>query len=268
MYDVRPLWNFQDPAASEARFRQEQGQVDSEKSLILETQIARTYGLRGDWNRAREILREVKNHLNADSPEVNVRHDLELGRTYASPAHKPEQLTKEAKGIARALYMNAFEIAKSNGLHFLAVDALHMMTMVDQDPDDQIRWNKMALEYMEASKDVDALSWEGSLRNNLGYAYSLQDLHDDAIKEYEKSRTLAASAGKIFAERIARWMIAKSLRLKGNLNEALAMQLQLEQEFEDDNKSDPYVFHELIELYEALGKPEKVEEYRAKSENN
>ena len=43
--DVRALWDFDDPGASEARFREAFATVTGDDALVLETQIARTYGL-------------------------------------------------------------------------------------------------------------------------------------------------------------------------------------------------------------------------------
>jgi hypothetical protein len=52
--ELAPLWNFSDPAASEQRFRAALESTRGDDALILQTQIARTHGLRGDFARARE----------------------------------------------------------------------------------------------------------------------------------------------------------------------------------------------------------------------
>jgi len=88
--DLAPLWNFSDPAASEQRFRAALATASGDDALILQTQIARTYGLRGDFETARRILHEIEPRLATAGAEARVRHALEIGRTYASAAHSPE----------------------------------------------------------------------------------------------------------------------------------------------------------------------------------
>ncbi len=56
-------------------------------------------------------------------------------------------------------------------------------------------------------------------------------------------------------------MIAKSLRNKGELNQALQLQLQLELDYQAAGESDTYVFEELEGLYRALGDSESADKY-------
>ena len=71
-------------------------------ALILQTQIARTYGLRNDFQKAREILHGIEPQLAFAGAEARARHALELGRTYASAAHPAASIDDEAKTRARA----------------------------------------------------------------------------------------------------------------------------------------------------------------------
>ena len=45
--DLDALWNFDDPAQSEQRFRDALAAATGDDAFVLRTQIARTYGLRG-----------------------------------------------------------------------------------------------------------------------------------------------------------------------------------------------------------------------------
>ena len=56
--DLTALWDFADPAGSEARMRAALAGAGDEDAAILRTQIARTHGLRRDFVRAREYLGE------------------------------------------------------------------------------------------------------------------------------------------------------------------------------------------------------------------
>src|SRR3954471_14196351 len=87
--DVDALWLYSKPEVSEERFRAAMAGASDDERLVLVTQIARTHGLRGEFDRARQILADVAPALEHAPPEVRVRYFLELGRTYASTAHPP-----------------------------------------------------------------------------------------------------------------------------------------------------------------------------------
>ena len=48
-FDLSMLWDFNQPDVSEQRFRAALASAAGDDALILQTQIARTYGLRGDF---------------------------------------------------------------------------------------------------------------------------------------------------------------------------------------------------------------------------
>lgn len=259
--DVGALWNFSDPAQSESRFRDLLDKAGLDDQLILRTQIARSLGMRKDFVPARGVLEEVEPHLAGAGPEPNVRYWLELGRTYCSATHPSESQTDEAREMAREAFTRATELAKEAQLDGLAVDALHMMAMVDTDPEDQIQWNLKAIAYMEASEQPEAKKWEGSLRNNLGYALATASRYDEALQHLRLARLAREKAGNEIGERIARWMVAWTLRLMGRIDEAIKMQLVLEMEWDSLGEPDPYVFEELEHLFRAQGDEAKAVRY-------
>ncbi|MEZ0327867.1 MAG: tetratricopeptide repeat protein [Fimbriimonas sp.] len=263
--DVLGLWNFGDPELSERRFRAALEGAEGDDRLVLLTQIARSYGLRRDFEGARAVLSEVEAELSSSGPEPKARYWLELGRTYCSAAHTPETQTSDAIELARGAYTRAFEIAQAARLDYLSIDALHMMTMVDTGAESQIEWNRRALSYMERSDQAEAKKWEGSLRNNLGYALHLAGRYDEALVEFEKALALRISSGNVGGTRVGKWMIAWTLRAMGRYQEALEMQLALDEEYEEAGESDPYVRAELEHLYRALGDEERAESYASKA---
>jgi len=107
--DISALWDFGKPDVSEGRFRAALLDASPEDALILQTQIARTYGIRGDFSQAQQILADLEAQLQEASIEGKVRYYLELGRTYSSATHPPESQTDEVKGLARSAFMRAFE---------------------------------------------------------------------------------------------------------------------------------------------------------------
>ena len=262
--DVAPLWNYSDPEGSEQRFRQALAGASSDDMLELQTQIARTYGLRRRFAEARQILAGIEASIPRAAAPAQVRYFLELGRTYASATHKAEEITPEVREKARTAYTAAFEKAKAARLDYLAIDALHMMVMVDSAPAEQLAWNEKALAYLEASSQDEAKTWEGSLRNNVGYAYHLAGRYDEALAQYRLSLAAHERNGRAANVRIAHWMIARTLRFQGKAEEATRIQLRLEREYDAAGKPDPYVYEELEKLYRDAGDPARAEAYAAK----
>jgi tetratricopeptide (TPR) repeat protein len=260
------LWDFNHPEISEARFREALRNASGDDALIVQTQIARSYGLRGDFATARQILSEIEPQVERAGAEAQVYYSLELGRTYASATHPPESQTSESRELARAAYLQAFEIAKGADLDYLAIDALHMLPFVDTAPEEQIEWNQKAIAYMQASTQAEAKKWAGALHNNQGYALHELGRYVEALGEFELALAAHERGGDPQKIRIAYWMIAWNLRAMGRLEEALAIQLRLEKECDEAGEHDPYVFEELEALYQALGNAERAEFYAGKRE--
>lgn len=262
--DLTPLWDYSQPAVSEERFRAAIVRAAPDDAFVLQTQVARTWGLRRDFTKAREILGALEPRFAQASAEGQVRWLLEMGRTWASPAHPKAQRTPEAREQARALYQAAFERARDAKLDSLAIDALHMMVMVDEEPAQQLEWNRKAIAYMEASTQPDAKRWEGTLYNNTGYALQQAGRHDEAIALYRKSLAAYERQGRAGEVRIAHWMIASALRAQGRFQDALAIQQRLEREWDAAGKPDPYVYEELEQLHRALGDEARAADYARK----
>jgi hypothetical protein len=64
--------------------------------------------------------------------------------------------------------------------------------------------------------------------------------------------------------RIAQWMVASALRQLGRLDDAKAVQLRLEAEWDADGEPDPYVFEELEAIFRAQGDEERAAHYAAR----
>jgi tetratricopeptide (TPR) repeat protein len=259
--DISPLWNFDNPSQSEQRFRAALATATGDDAIVLQTQIARSYGLRGDFARARELLKDLEPQLRDAGVEARARYSLELGRTYASATHPPESLTSDAKERARAAYKQAYETAKGGKLDGLAVDALHMLAFVDTEPADQLRWGQEALAIAQASPQPAAKKWEASLRNNIGYALYQLGRYDEALDQFKQAVVLREKGEDFQAKRIAHWMVAWTLRALNRTNEALEIQLRLEREREAAGAPSAYVFEELELLYLAKGDPERADHY-------
>ena len=259
--DLTSLWDFNQPAVSEQRFRTALVTATGDDALILQTQIARTYGLHGDFVCAQDILDGIEPQVESAGGEVRARHALERGRTLSSATHPPESQTEPVKAAARAAYLRALDIAQAERLDDLAIDALHMLAFVDTDPADQLAWGLQALSVLEGSSQPAVRRWEGSLRNNVGYALHQQGRYAEALAQFELALAFRERAGDAEPIRVATWMVAWTLRALGRLDEALAMQLRLERECEAAGAPDPYVFEELELLYRARNETTRVDTY-------
>lgn len=254
------LWNFSDPAQTEAAFEAFKPQVASDLNLSLQllTQIARTYGLRRNFDDAHKLLDHVEKNTPAD-PDfdvVRVRLWLERGRTYNSAGDK---------AAARPLFLKALETAGAIKSDFYAVDAAHMLGIVDP-PKKQIGWTEKALAMAEASNDAEARGWLGSLYNNLGWSYHDIGAFEKALVTFQKGADWqAAHKNGQVTERIARWTVGRSLRSLQRFTEALSVQHAVEQAWAAAGVEDGYVFEELGELYLATGRPEHAAPYFARA---
>lgn len=264
--DLAPLWDFARPAVSEQRFLAAMGEALGDDPLILRTQVARTHGLRRDFTRALAILDEMAPEVARAGPEARARHALERGRCRVSAAHARDAITAADRDLARADYEAAAAIAREAGLDALAVDALHMLALVDTAPADQLRRNREALAVAAASGQPDARRWEAPLRNNIGLALHASGRFDEALTEFRQAVMLREAQANPGATRIAWWMVAWTLRSMGDHAEALAVQQRLAREGDAAGEPDPHVFAELVQLHRALGDSEGAAAAEARRE--
>mgnify|MGYP006282743447 CR=1 FL=1 len=262
--DLNALWDFGNPALSEQRFRQALAQAQGDDALILHTQIARSHGLRKDFDTARRVLQGIEPAIASAGAEARVRFHLELGRTYASAAHEPQRLTAQAQAEARQHFEAALGTAREARLDALVIDAIHMFAFIDTAPADQLRWGQAALEVVLGSSQDGARRWEASVRNNIGVALGQLGRHEEALDQFRQALALRERGTNAQATRVAHWMVARTLRDLKRHDEALAIQLRLEQEFDAVGQPDPYVFEELEALYRARGDTDKAGHYGAR----
>jgi tetratricopeptide (TPR) repeat protein len=259
--NIHSMWNFNDPAQSEQRFREALAAARGDDVLILKTQIARSHGLRGDFDAARQLLAEIEPDVAKAGFEARIRHALEWGRSWASAVHKDELQTDETLPKARAAFEQALDLSRQAHLDALAIDAVHMLAFVDRAPADQLKWAQVALTIALASSQPAAQRWEASVRNNLGYALHQLGRLGEALTQFEHAVLLRQRGDDDRRTREARWMVAWTLRSLKRNDEALAMQLQLEAENDAAGTPDGYVFEELETLYRDSGRESRAAHY-------
>ena len=234
MTDPDDLWDFDDPAGSEQRFRAAAQTAEGVDRLVLLTQVARALGLQERYDEGHAVLDD----LAVGEPEVATRAELERGRLLRS-AGDPD--------AARPHFEAAASTAREAGLEALHVDALHMFALVAP-AEDQQRLTEEALAVARRSTDASARNWDASLLNNLGMTHADAGDWPAALAAFEEALVARERIGDAGRTRVARWMVGWALRNLGRTDEALAVQTALKAELDAIGEEDPYVDEELALL--------------------
>ncbi|HRF61231.1 MAG TPA: tetratricopeptide repeat protein [Fimbriimonadaceae bacterium] len=245
-------WNYSDPGETEGRFAallaEVAGRAPADYRCELMTQLARTQGLQRRFEEARTTLATAEVILDECGAKARVRWLLESGRVANSSGDRDG---------SRPFFHEALESAEQHGLDNLAIDAAHMLGIVD-DPAGQVRWNERAMAMAEASMDPQARRWLGSLYNNLGWTYHEQGDVERALTLWEKGLAFRVSNNQPREARIARWTVARGLRSLGRHEEALAMQRELLEDVEAEGEDTGYSHEEIAESLLALGRQDEA----------
>ena len=161
---LRPLWDFDDLDATEARF-------EALRAEAL-TQLARVEGLRGRFGEGDTLLDRVE----GDDPRVRIRVDLERGRLRRSGGDK---------AAALPLFESAFAKAVEAGEDWLAGDAAHMCALAAPDRAGFVAWTNRGIELAESSEA--AAYWLGPLLNNLGWELYEAEEFALALEAFERA---------------------------------------------------------------------------------
>jgi len=244
------LWDYAHPATTEKRFKKLLPEADRagdlDYRLGLLTQIARTHSLRAQFEKAHSVLDAVERELCDETCQAEIRYLLERGRTYTT-ARKSEK--------AVPLFRRAWDLACARGYDFLAIDAAHMRGIATP-PAEQLTWNHKALQVAETSSDGRARQWLGVLYHNTGMTHLDAGELEMALEQFQKDYEFRQVHGTAETARTAKWCVAHTLRLLGRLDEALRMQLELEEETARAGGADGFVHEELGEIYLARGETE------------
>jgi tetratricopeptide (TPR) repeat protein len=255
--NIEQMWNFGDPAATEQRFREvlpvARGAANVDYLLQLMTQIARAQGLQRRFDDAHGTLDETAAMLERGTVVARCRYLLERGRVFNSANEKDN---------ARPLFNEAWELARKAGEDFYAVDAAHMLGICEP-PNVALSWNERAIAAAEKSAEPRAQRWLGSLYNNTGWTYHDLGRYADALDMFQRALAYREKQRQPKETRIAGWAVARATRSIGRVEEALAMQQQLEREADISNESKGYIFEEIAECLLALGRADDARPYYA-----
>jgi tetratricopeptide (TPR) repeat protein len=175
------LWDFGDPAGSEARLRRAaDDQADAADRAELVTQVARAVGLQGRFAEAHELLDGVA----VTDDVVAARAALERGRLCTSAG--------DSEG-AVPYFLAAADAASVSRSVFLHVDALHMLAIAE--PAQAEQWTAAALHVLDGVEDSRTLRWRVSLHSNAGWAHFDAGRFDEALASFARSRDAATRWG-------------------------------------------------------------------------
>jgi tetratricopeptide (TPR) repeat protein len=173
------LWDFGDPAGSERRLAAaaaSQAHTAAERAELL-TQQARALGLQERFGAGRALLESLGQAADA---AVRTRVKLKSGRLLNSAGNAAEAVIEFEAAVA---------LARSGGLLFLEIDALHMLAIADRP-----RSRERAAEATDrglAAPDDRTRRWLISLYSNLGSSYSEADDLDQALAAFLQAQEWA-----------------------------------------------------------------------------
>jgi tetratricopeptide (TPR) repeat protein len=254
------LWNFDQPAQSDARFRAEatQHRAWSREAVETATQLARALSLQRRYTEANKILDTIEPSLARLPARVRVRYLLERGRCENSSGRP-----KAAFGwFEQALVASAQDDLP--GAAYYRVDTLHMLAIAAP-PDEQVEWNLKALAAATDAPDERTRRWRASLLNNLGWAMHAHGDYARALAYWQDALAAREAVHDVAGTRIARWTVARGLRSLGRLDEAWAMQRALADELDAAHAPDGYVFEELAQIAATRGDRAAARAWAAKA---
>ena len=246
-YDFDKAWDYKNPARTYDVFQKMLAQASDQNlsyRLQLQTQIARTFSLRGKYEEAHKILDHVFSEIsntehNKISEVTKVRYHLERGRAYNSSK-------KQEKAILE--FTRAHDICIDLDEPRFMIDVFHMLGIAEK-PQKALWWNLKAIKYCEASKDTTAIKWLGPLYNNTGWTYHDSGDFEKAMPMFEKSLKFREQTPEQQAPiLIAKYSVARCLRSMKQLDQAMKIQRDLEETNSENGNEDGYVYEEIAEI--------------------
>lgn len=249
MTEFDKLWNYNDPASTEVKFKEILTQVNSQENssdyLQLLTQIARTQSLQRKFDEAHETLDSVSPNLSEENTIEKVRYFLERGRTFNSSGDKRN---------AEVCFRKALDAAQKLKQDFYSIDAIHMLAIIAT-PEEAVQLNEDAILLAENSEQEQAKNWLGSLYNNLAWSYFDKGEFDKALSIFLRALKWREDKKQPYEIFLAKWCVARALRALNRIDEAIKIQLALFEELVESDRKDGYVYEELAELYLLLNDP-------------
>lgn len=257
MHEFDKLWNYGDPAGTEAKFAEllpnaeVSGDADYHAQLL--TQIARAQGLQGRFADADATLDRAESLLTPETKTARARLLLERGRVLNSSGH-PDR--------AVPLFEQALEAATSAAAPRYAIDAVHMIAIAVADPAEQVRWNLRGIEMAE--REPGQKGWLVALLNNIGESYLKLGQYAEARDSFIRLADLYTSRGAE-PDMYTVKDIAKAERLCGNAEKSVGLMQPVLERLLAEGGDDGYIRLELAQALAALGRGDEAKPHAAKA---
>ena len=186
--------------------------------------------------------------LSSAGGRARVRYLLERGRVINSAG--------DPSG-SRDCFLRAWRLASEQGEDFYAIDAAHMLAIVEPLAE-QLVWNRRALEVAERGSEARSRRWRGSLYNNMGWTYHALGRYEEALATFEQTLAYYIQQGQEREARIATWCIGRTLRSLGRYGEALDLQRDVLEQLRSVGGDEGFCCEEIAECLLALGRHEEA----------
>ncbi len=230
------------------------------KSIYIQimSQIALAQAMQKKFDAAHETLNAAEKFLTSQDHLARVRILLERGRVWMQAGNNEAALP---------LFKQSFDLSAAHHFDYHTCNAAHMIAIVAVTPEEKIAWNLHAIELAEKSKIRRAQAWVGSLYNNLGQAYIEARQYEKALTTLQQAQKFREMEGYLPNVRVAKWAVARALRLLNRSNEALDILLALDNEYDSMMKRNELDMpKEVLDTARGLVCEELAEIYSTKAE--
>lgn len=233
-----------------------QAQALDDNSIYVQilSQIALAQAMQKHFDEAHETLNRAEKMVKPHDHLARTRLILERGRVYMQMGNYE---------AAKPLFKQSYELAEAHHLDEHTINAAHMVAIFEAAAEDKIKWNERAIQLAEISQLPRARAWLGSLYHNLAQSYIDGKRYEKALDAYKKAQKFREEEGYEPNIRVAKWGVARSLRLLNRYDESLAILFPLLEEYAQGKGDMPeemftyargLVYEELAENYMAKGK--------------
>ena len=200
-------------------------EVLDDKSIYMQilSQIALAQAVQKQFDAAHASLDQAEMYLTTGSHLAKVRILTERGRIFWQSGNIE---------AAQPLLEQAYNLSAQHAFDYHTANAAHLVAIIVTNTDDKIRWNTIAIDLAQQSESMRAREWLGSLYNNLGQAYLAANQYEDALITLKKAEEYRIQEGYAPNIRVAKWAVARALRLLNSSDEALSLLLPLMEEYD------------------------------------
>ena len=225
--------------------------------LQILSQIALAQAMQKNFSAAHETLNKAEALLTPKDDLARARILLERGRVFMQAGDNE---------AAKPYFFQSYELCKSNHFDYHTANAAHMIAIIALTPEEKIKWNTLTIEFVENSKSIRAQAWRGSLYNNLGQAYIEAKQYQQALDVLKKALIFREKEGYVPNIRVAKWAVARALRLLNQNEDALTILLPLMEKYDSMTKQGEFDMPvEILRTVRGLVCEELAEIYASKS---